>query len=116
MGTGWNRGSEIMSLIVQKFGGSSVADLEKIRHVSSRVKQYHDAGHRLVMVFSAMGKTTDRLLEMARKLHPSAPERKVDVPPLVSRSPLPWLRLHSMSWEWLPSFLRSSPIWLSPSI
>jgi len=68
-----------MSLIVQKFGGSSVADLEKIRLVANRIKSYYDQGHQLVVVVSAMGKTTDHLLEMAREIHPSPPERELDM-------------------------------------
>ncbi|WP_438315171.1 aspartate kinase [Candidatus Caldatribacterium sp. SIUC1] len=68
-----------MSLVVQKYGGSSVADLERIRHVASRVRRYFLEGHRLVVVVSAMGKTTDALLAMAQELHPFPPEREVDV-------------------------------------
>jgi aspartate kinase len=67
-----------VSLVVQKYGGSSVADLERIRHVASRVRRYFLEGHRLVVVVSAMGKTTDTLLAMARELHPFPPEREVD--------------------------------------
>ena len=68
-----------MSLIVQKYGGSSVADLDKIKSVANRIKSYIDQGHRLVVVVSAMGKTTDRLLEMAREVHPSPPDRELDM-------------------------------------
>lgn len=68
-----------MSLIVQKYGGSSVADLERIRLVASRVRRYFLEGHRVVVVVSAMGKTTDTLLSMARELHPLPPEREVDM-------------------------------------
>jgi len=68
-----------VSLVVQKYGGSSVADLERIRHVASRVRRYFLEGHRLVVVVSAMGKTTDALLAMARELHPFPPEREVDM-------------------------------------
>lgn len=68
-----------MSLIVQKYGGSSVADLERIRRVASRIRQYFLSGHRVVVVVSAMGKTTDTLLSMACELHPFPPEREVDM-------------------------------------
>ncbi len=68
-----------MSLIVQKYGGSSVADLERIRRVASRIRQYFLSGHRVVVVVSAMGKTTDTLLSMACELHPLPPEREVDM-------------------------------------
>ncbi|MGQ9746807.1 MAG: aspartate kinase [Candidatus Caldatribacteriaceae bacterium] len=68
-----------MSLIVQKYGGSSVADLEKIRFVAQKVGKYWQEGHRLVVVVSAMGKTTDGLLSMAFSLCPSPPERELDM-------------------------------------
>ena len=68
-----------MSLIVQKLGGSSVADLDKIILVAHRIQSYVHRGDRLVVVVSAMGKTTDRLLEMAQQIHPSPPERELDM-------------------------------------
>ena len=63
-----------MSLIVQKYGGSSLADLDKIRLVASRVKKCRDEGHELVVVVSAMGKTTDQLISLAKSLNPFPPE------------------------------------------
>lgn len=77
-GTG-NGGEGVMSLIVQKYGGSSVADLEKIRFVAGKVKRYWEAQHKLVVVVSAMGKTTDNLLSMAFSLCPAPPERELDM-------------------------------------
>lgn len=68
-----------MSLIVQKYGGSSVADLDKIRFVAEKVKKYWQAGHKLVVVVSAMGKTTDTLLSMAHSICSSPPERELDM-------------------------------------
>ncbi|HSV31272.1 MAG TPA: aspartate kinase [Atribacteraceae bacterium] len=68
-----------MSFIVQKYGGSSVADIEKIRFVASKIKKYHWKGHQLVVVVSAMGKTTDQLLRMAASVHPRPPERELDM-------------------------------------
>lgn len=68
-----------MSLVVQKYGGSSVADLERIRLVAQRVRRYFEEGHQVIVVVSAMGKTTDALLSMARQLHPFPPEREVDM-------------------------------------
>lgn len=68
-----------MSLIVQKYGGSSVADLERIQRVASRIRKYFLEGHDVVVVVSAMGKTTDMLLAMAKELHPFPPEREVDM-------------------------------------
>ncbi|MCD6155459.1 MAG: aspartate kinase [Candidatus Atribacteria bacterium] len=68
-----------MSLIVQKYGGSSVATFQKIQFVAKKIKKYFDQGHRLVVVVSAMGKTTDELLQKALTLHPSPPERELDM-------------------------------------
>ncbi|HPZ39617.1 MAG TPA: aspartate kinase, partial [Candidatus Atribacteria bacterium] len=68
-----------MSLIVQKYGGSSLADLDKIRLVASRVKKCRDEGHELVVVVSAMGKTTDQLISLAKSLNPFPPERELDM-------------------------------------
>jgi len=48
-----------VSLIVQKYGGSSVATLQKIQFVAEKIKKYFEQGHRLVVVVSAMCKTTD---------------------------------------------------------
>jgi aspartate kinase len=73
-----------MALIVQKYGGSSVADPEKIRSVARRVAatasgEGRGSGHRMVVVVSAMGKTTDSLMELAGRIT-SAPEpREVDM-------------------------------------
>lgn len=54
-----------MSLIVQKFGGSSVADAASIRRVARRVVETRDAGNDVVVVVSAMGDTTDELIDLA---------------------------------------------------
>ncbi len=56
-----------MTTIVQKFGGSSVADLDKLRAVADHVVATRDAGHAVVVVVSAMGKTTENLLALARR-------------------------------------------------
>ncbi|MDO4253213.1 MAG: aspartate kinase [Rothia sp. (in: high G+C Gram-positive bacteria)] len=69
-----------MSLIVQKFGGSSVADAEGIRRVARRVAQTRQAGHDLVVVVSAMGDTTDDLLDLAANVTGQAkPSRELDM-------------------------------------
>ena len=57
-----------MSLIVQKFGGTSVADVEKIRAAARKAIRAQRQGHQVVMVVSAMGKNTDRLLELAAEV------------------------------------------------
>lgn len=68
-----------MGLIVQKFGGTSVADLERIRNVAGRVAGTRDAGHDLVVVVSAMAGETDRLLGLAREACPEPSSRETDV-------------------------------------
>jgi len=68
-----------MSLIVQKYGGSSVADPDKIAHVARRVAETAAQGHQLVVVVSAMGKTTDALLALAQQVAPTPPPRELDL-------------------------------------
>src|SRR2546425_4839223 len=67
-----------MALIVQKYGGSSVADAEKIKNVARRVAQ-HASGNQLVVVVSAMGKTTDGLLTLAHQVSPAPDPREMDM-------------------------------------
>src|SRR5438105_12093995 len=67
-----------MALIVQKYGGSSVADTEKIKNVARRVAE-SAAQHQLVVVVSAMGKTTDSLVNLASKITPNPDPREVDM-------------------------------------
>ena len=66
-------------IVVQKFGGSSVADAEKIRKVAARVKARRDEGWRLVVVVSAMGDTTDELLSLAKQISADPPRRELDM-------------------------------------
>ncbi|MFT3708126.1 MAG: aspartate kinase [Archangium sp.] len=66
-------------IVVQKFGGSSVADADKIRKVAARVKARRDAGAQLVIVVSAMGDTTDELLSLAKKISADPPRRELDM-------------------------------------
>jgi aspartate kinase len=66
-------------LVIQKYGGSSVATPEKIRNVALRVKARTDAGSRLVVVVSAMGKTTDGLIALAREVSAAPPPREMDM-------------------------------------
>jgi aspartate kinase len=56
-----------MAIVVQKYGGSSVADIQKLRSVADQVVQTKNQGHDVVVVVSAMGKTTDNLLSLARE-------------------------------------------------
>src|SRR5919197_4060178 len=67
-----------MALIVQKYGGSSVADAEKIKNVARRVAE-SAAQHQLVVVVSAMGKTTDSLVNLASKITPTPDPREMDM-------------------------------------
>lgn len=68
-----------MAIIVQKYGGSSVADPEKIKRVALRVVNTYKNGNKLVVVVSAMGKTTDNLIELAKQIHISPPTREMDL-------------------------------------
>ena len=68
-----------MALVVQKYGGSSVADAEKIKNVARRVAATKEKGNEVVVIVSAMGKTTDELMELARKINPKPHERELDV-------------------------------------
>ncbi|MBM3245274.1 MAG: aspartate kinase [Candidatus Omnitrophica bacterium] len=66
-------------LIVQKFGGSSVANVERIQNVAKRVVEYRKLGHDLVVVVSALGDTTDELVELAAKINTEPSEREMDM-------------------------------------
>jgi len=68
-----------MALVVQKYGGSSVASADKIRNVASRVSRRKDEGNDVVVVVSAMGKTTDELIRLARQMTDQPDEREMDV-------------------------------------
>ncbi len=68
-----------MSLVVQKYGGTSVADTEKIKNVARRVVATREKGHQVVVVISALGDTTDRLLELAHSISRRPPARELDM-------------------------------------
>jgi aspartate kinase len=68
-----------MALIVQKYGGTSVVDAERIRNVARRVVATADSGQRVCVVVSAMGDTTDSLLELAAQVSPAPRERELDM-------------------------------------
>ena len=67
-----------MALVVQKYGGSSVADGEKIKNVARRVVEAREKGDEVVVVASAMGDTTDELIRLARQVSPEPQERELD--------------------------------------
>jgi aspartate kinase len=68
-----------MAVIVQKYGGSSVADVQKLRRVAERVMHTKSQGHDVVVVVSAMGDTTDDLLTMAKQVSPNPDRRELDM-------------------------------------
>ena len=68
-----------MALIVQKYGGTSVANPERIRHVARRVARYKAMGHQVVVVVSAMSGETNRLIALAKEIMPDPDPRELDV-------------------------------------
>ena len=68
-----------MALIVQKYGGSSVADIEKIKFVAKKVVETKRKGNKVVVVVSAMGKTTDNLISLAKQIMDNPPEKELDL-------------------------------------
>lgn len=68
-----------MALIVQKYGGSSVGDIERIKNVANRIREYHDRGDQVVVVVSAMRGVTDNLIGLAKELMPVPTEREMDM-------------------------------------
>lgn len=71
--------NKIMALIVQKFGGTSVGSVERIQHVANRVIQEAERGNQVVVVVSAMGKTTDALVKLASDITDSPSKREMDM-------------------------------------
>ncbi|WP_063059250.1 aspartate kinase [Nocardia sienata] len=68
-----------MALVVQKYGGSSVASADRIRRVAERIVETKKQGHDVVVVCSAMGDTTDELLDLAEQVSPAPPAREMDM-------------------------------------
>ena len=68
-----------MALVVQKYGGSSVADAEGIKRVAKRIVASRQAGNQVVVVVSAMGDTTDELIDLANQVTPAPPGRELDM-------------------------------------
>ena len=68
-----------MGLVVQKYGGSSVADAESIKRVARRIVDTYAAGSPVAVVVSAMGDTTDELIDLARQVSPKPPARELDM-------------------------------------
>lgn len=68
-----------MALVVQKYGGTSVGDLERIHKVAQRIQHYRERGHQLAVVVSAMGHTTDELIALAKRVSKRPPQRELDM-------------------------------------
>jgi aspartate kinase len=68
-----------MELIVQKFGGTSLADAERIHRAARRAIQAQQSGYRVVVVVSAMGKSTDNLIDLAHQINADPPRRELDM-------------------------------------
>lgn len=68
-----------MGLIVQKYGGTSVGTIERILRVADRIIANKEAGHDMVIILSAMGKSTDVLIDMAKEITPYPSEREMDM-------------------------------------
>jgi aspartate kinase len=68
-----------VALVVQKYGGSSVADADGIKRVAQRIVATHKAGDRVVVVVSAMGDSTDELIDLANQVSPLPPGRELDM-------------------------------------
>ncbi|HLQ34608.1 MAG TPA: aspartate kinase [Chloroflexota bacterium] len=68
-----------MPLVVQKYGGSSVKDVGRVKAVAERVAERHHAGNQMVVVVSAMGDTTDELIDLAQKIAPDPEPREMDM-------------------------------------
>jgi aspartate kinase len=68
-----------MALIVQKYGGSSVANPERIKNIAKKIIARKKAGNDIVVIVSAMGETTDKLIRLARQIHPAPPSQEMDL-------------------------------------
>jgi len=68
-----------MALIVQKYGGSSIAGGKRIKNVARRIAQAKDEGNQIVVVVSAMGDTTDELIKLAHKVSAQPSDRELDL-------------------------------------
>ena len=94
-----------MALIVQKYGGTSVGSIERIRAVAERVKRCHDLGHQVVVVVSAMSGETDRLIGLAKQIQDRPVPRELDV--LLATGEQVTIALLSMALDGLGCLARS---------
>ena len=77
-----------MPIVVQKYGGSSVADPEKILNVARRIGRTYDQGNQVVVVISAMGDTTDDLIKLAHQITDTPDSREMVTPSTGEMSPV----------------------------
>ena len=68
-----------MALIVQKYGGTSVKDVDRVKHVAQHIKSFRDAGHDMIITVSAPSGVTDKLIDMTKKFEKCPPTREMDV-------------------------------------
>ena len=68
-----------MALIVQKYGGTSVKDVDRVKHVAQHIKSFSDAGHDMIITVSAPSGVTDKLIDMTKKFEKRPPTREMDV-------------------------------------
>jgi aspartate kinase len=68
-----------MKCIVQKYGGSSVADIDKIKLIAKKIALAKEEGYNIAVVVSAIGKTTNQLIDMAKSISPNPPKREIDM-------------------------------------
>ncbi len=95
-----------MALIVQKFGGSSVADADRIRNVARIITETYRRGHSVVAVLSAQGDTTDDLIEKAAEINPHASKREMDMLLATGEQiscSLCAMAIEGMGYRWSPS-------------
>ena len=102
-----------MSLVVQKFGGSSVEDAESIRRVARRIVATRRSGNQVAVVVSAMGDTTDELLDLANQVSPVPAERELDM--LLTAGERISMSLRSSLFSPASSALSAETIFASPS-
>src|ERR1039458_9169349 len=69
----------MMKCIVQKYGGTSVADIDKIKLIANKIAKTKKEGYNIAVVVSAIGKTTNQLIEMAKLISPDPPKRELDM-------------------------------------
>ena len=86
-----------MALIVQKFGGSSVANAERVAHVAGIIADTYRRGNQVVVVVSAQGKTTDHLIAQAEEVNPHPSKRELDA--LMATGELASMALTAMALE-----------------